>query len=214
VQIITLSALYGVDFDTVLFPFSVGEIVSSLERLGYDISPDMPFPRPIGRFTGAGEIARKGKVVILADANGLLMVAGVSLSTIITSLNELAKALNDDQRIDIISLAKFYRIEANYEFASNNNTLQKIANITKAPLLTEFGAILGQELSSTEVKFGAKDLKPNSENWLDISIRPNYERADRYVVSIVYRNVDKPKTQAFADHIEENIIKIVQLVDR
>ena len=214
-QITTLSALCGVEFNTVLFPFSIIEVVSSLERLGYDLSPDMPFPRPMGRFIGSGQIARKGKVAVYFDAVGQdLTVLGVSLSSLTASLNELAKALNEDHKIDITGLAKFYRIEANYEIASNNNTQKKIADVTKAPLLTEFGTILGQELAPTEVKFGAKDLEPNSENWLDISIRPNYERADRYIVSIVYRNIDKVKTQAFADHAEENIIKIIQLVDR
>jgi len=215
VQITTLSADYGVHFNTVLFPFSIIEVVSSLEKIGYDISPDIPFPRPIGRFIGSGEIARKGKVAIQVEGGEkLLAVAGVSLSSAIDSFNEFAKALNEDHKIDVIPLVRFYRIGANYEIASNSNTLKKIANIAKVPLLANFGTILGQEVVSTELKFGAKDLEPNSENWLDVSIRPNYERADRYIISIVYRNIDKAKTQAFTDHIEENIIKIVESVDR
>jgi hypothetical protein len=214
-QAVTLSAEYGVHFKKVLFPFSIIEIVSSLERLGYDISPEMPFPRPVGRFSGTGEIGRKGKLSIQVDGSAkILRSVGVSIPSALTSFNELVKALNEDYKVDIAPLVRFYQVMANYQVITTNNAIKKIADKSEAPVLKEFSKILGREIASTELKFGAKDLEPNSENWFDIHIIPNYERNDRYLFSLVYRNAEKEKTQVFIDHIEENIVKFAEFIDR
>ena len=214
-QAVTLSAEYGVHFKKVLFPFSIIEIVSSLERLGYDIAPEIPFPRPVGRFSGVGEIGRKGKLSIQVDGGAqVLRSVGVSISSALTGFNELAKALNEDYKVDIIPFVRFYQVMANYEVTTTNNALKRIADKSGAPVLKEFGKVLGYEISSTELKFGAKNFEPNSESWFDIHIMPNYERNDRYLFSLVYRNAEKEKTQVFIDHIEENIVKFAEFIDR
>ncbi len=211
----TLTVDYGVHFNTVLYPVSIIEIANSLEKKGYELNPSIPFPRPVGRFIGAGEIARKGRTVIHIDSGAqLLAVADVSLKSAIDSFEELVTMLHEDHGIDIESLVRFYRFTANYEIRTNNEAFQRIATNLKVPILKEIQGIIQEEISPIELKFAGARLQANSDNWFDMSIRPNYERNDRYVVSIVYRNNSKEKTKDFLETIEEKATRIAELVDR
>ena len=66
----------------------------------------------------------------------------------------------------------------------------------------------------TGLRFGGADMQVNSNDWFDITIRPNYERDDSYIVNVVFRNSDKTKTRKFIDTYEDKIQKIVELINR
>lgn len=211
----TLTVDYGVHFSTVLYPFSIIEIADSLEKRGYELSPSVPFPRPVGRFLGAGEIARKGRTVVQIDSGSqLLLVADISLKSTIDSFNEIVTMLSEDHGIEVGSLIKFYRFGATFEIQTEKEASLRIATNLKVPILKDLEEILKEKISPIEFKFGGSDLRANSENWFDISIRPNYERNDRYVVSIVYRNTEKDRTQAFLRTVEEKVAKIAEFIDK
>lgn len=63
------------------------------------------------------------------------------------------------------------------------------------------------------MKLRGEGSNANSENWFDFEIRPNYERNDRYIFSIVYRNRSKEATQESILNIEEQVRKIAELID-
>lgn len=122
----SLSADYGVHFSTVLYPLSLIEIVESLEKLGYEISPSIPSPRPIGRFVGTGEFGRKGKSSVHVDAGAqALMVSNVSLKSALDSFNEVVSALSEDHKIDVLSMVRFYRFTANYEIRTEKKRFSR-----------------------------------------------------------------------------------------
>jgi len=50
-----LAIRYGIRFKTYLFPLTLHELADSLEKKGYEISSNLPFPRPPGRMTGMGD---------------------------------------------------------------------------------------------------------------------------------------------------------------
>lgn len=65
-----------------------------------------------------------------------------------------------------------------------------------------------------ELRFGGAGLQANSDDWFDISIRPNYERDDSYAVNVVFRNANRDKARKFVETYEEKMEKIVKLIDR
>ena len=206
---------YGVHFNTILYPISIIEMTNSLEKIGYELSPSIPFPRPVGRLLGAGEIARKGKTVVHIDSGAqLLLVTDVSIKSALNSFDEIIATFSEDHRIDLGNLVRFYRFTATFEVWTKKKALETIAKNLKAPIQEEFEGILGEEIWPAEIKFAGAGLEANSENWFDIAIRPSYERNDLYVVSIIYRNTDKEKTLGFLRTLEEKVVKIAECIDR
>ena len=73
---------------------------------------------------------------------------------------------------------------------------------------------MGEKIWPFELRFGGANLRVNSENWFDITVRPNFERNDSYVISVVFRNTDRVKTQEFVESFEESMVKVIGLIDR
>ena len=205
---------YGVHFDTILYPFTIPELANTLERIGYELSPLLPFPRLPGRPSGAGEIARKGKTAVHIDAGAqVLIVVDVSIESVLKSFDEIANAFLEDNRVDIDNIVRFYRFNSTYEVRTEKDPLQSIASNLEVPALEKFSEIFDEEVWPLELRFTGARLKANSENWYDISIRPDYEKNDKYVFSVVYRNKDKEKTQNFINRFEERLLKIAELIE-
>lgn len=206
---------YGIHLNTVLFPISLVELADSLEKKGYELSPALPFPRPPGRVTGAGEIARKGKIIIQVDASAqVLSIVGISIQSALDCFGEIASMLTEDHGINIDNLARFYGFTATHEIPTDKHAYETIARNLKVPILDDFSKILKEEMWPFGLNFAGAGLRANSENWLDISIRPSYERDGSYVIVVVYRNSDKAKTEEFMGTYEDKITKIIELIDR
>jgi len=206
---------YGIHFSTVLFPIGLIEFADSLEKKGYELPAVLPFPRPPGRVTGAGEIARKGKTVIQVDGSGQnLSTVGISIQSALDCYGEIDRMLTEDYGINIDNLARYYYFNATHEIPTSKHAYETTAKNLKVPILEDFKKILKEEVWPFELRFAGAGLRANSENWLDISIRPSYERDDMYVIIVVYRNSDKAKTEEFVGTYEEKITQIVKLIDR
>jgi hypothetical protein len=186
-----------------------------LEKKGYEMSPALPFPRLPGRLTAIGEIARKGKTVVQVDTSAqMLNITDISVKSAVDCFDEIANILAEDHGFNLDELVKFYCFNATYEIPTEKQAYETIAKNLKIPILENLKENWAVELWPLELKFANANLKANSENWLDISVRPSYERNDSYVISTVYRNTDKAKTLKFVETFEENVIKMIELIDR
>jgi len=151
--------------------------------------------------------------VHIDTAAQLLLIVDVSIKSIVDSFNEIAKAFLEDSRIEIGKITKFYRFTATYEVLTEKDPSQMIAAKVEVPTLEKFSEIFGEKVLPLELRFTGDGLKANSENWYDISFRPNYETNDRYVFSVIYRNENKEITQNFMNSFEERILKIAEIIE-
>jgi len=209
-----LSITYGIHFKTILYPLTFLELADSLEKKGYELSPTLPFPRPPGRMTGAGEVARKGKTAVQVDSSAqVLTVVDISITSAQNCFNEIVKMLKDDYNVNIDNLAQFYSFSAAYKFYTKKHAFKTLVGALKVPIIEKLKTIMNEEICPFELRFGGANQVVNSENWFDISIRPNYERDDSYLVHVVFRNKDKTKTQKFIESFEERVTKIITLIE-
>jgi len=160
-------------------------------------------------------IARKGKTVVQIDANAqVLSIADISIKSALYSFDEITKMLNEDHGINVNDFARFYSFSATYEFPTKKQAYETIAKALKSPIFKDIEKIIGEEIWPFELRFGGAGLKVNSENWFDIAVRPNLERNDSYIISVVYRNSDRAKTRKFVESFEETVPNIIGLIDR
>ena len=213
-QVKPQSIILKVRFNTILFPVSFVEMANALEKKGYEISPDLPFPRPAGRLVGTGAIARKGKTVVGIDSSAqTIFIQDVSIKSAIESFDEVLTSLQEECGVDLNELATFYSLNATYIMPFiEEKAYISFAKHLQLPILEKVSSIFQEEVWPYELRFAGAGLKANSKNWFDVSIRPNYERDDSFVVNVVYRNAERDKTRAFINHFEERIGKIFQLL--
>lgn len=208
------SVAYGIRFKTILFPLTFLELANSLEKKGYELNPGLPFPRPLGRMTGAGEVARKGKAVVQIDSGAqILTIVDVSITSAQDCFNQIVQMLKEDYGVNIDDLARSYSFSASYKFHTKKPAYKSIAGALKIPIFDNLKTIMNEEIWPLELRFGGANQIVNSENWFDISIRPDYERNDSYVVQTVYRSSDKTKTQKFIESFEERMTEIITLIE-
>jgi len=210
-----VSIEYGINFKTVLFPLTLYQLADTLEEKGYEMSPDLPYPRPPGRMIGIGDLARKGKTIIRADASGQsLRVFDVSVKSALENFEEIVASLIENHNIDINSFARFYSFTATYTSPTKKQPYETIAKASRCSLFDEIEEVIDEKIWPFEIRFGGADLEVNSENWFDITVRPDFERNDSYVLNVIFRSSDKTKTQRFVDSFEEKMGKVISLVDR
>lgn len=206
---------YGIGFKTVLFPLTANELVDGLEKKGYEINPSLPFPRRPGRMTGIGEIARKGKTVVQLDASGkALTIVDVSIESVLGSFDEISKMLVEDHGVDVDDFARYYSFRATYKFSTTKQAYGTLAGALKSPIFDDLEKIMNEKIWPFELRFAGAGLRVNSENWFDITVRPDFEKNNSYVITVVYRNSERAKTQKFVESFEEKMTKIIGLIER
>lgn len=205
---------YGVRFNTYSFPLRISELANGLEKKGYEINPQIPFPRPPVSFGVSGTIARKGKTVVRVDmSEQALTVADVSLKSAMDTFDEIVNMLNEDYKINLDSLVGVYEFAVQCEIATEKPAYETIAKNVKLPILNQIEGILESKLWPIGFRFSGANMKFNSGNWFDFSIEPNFERNDSYFVSISYRNAKKEESRSFVESFEKRIDRIFALIN-
>jgi hypothetical protein len=208
------SIVFKIRLNTYLFPISFMEMTNALEKIGYEINPALPFPRPIGRLSGAGEIARKGKSVVSINADAqTLLVQDVSINSAIKCFDEVLTSLQEECGVDLNTMPRFYGFSATYIIPTKKKAYTTFAKSLRIPIQNDVEKIFNEKLWPYEIRFAGSNMKANSENWFDISVKPNYERDDSYVVTVVYRNILDDKTREFMNSFEERIKRMLQLIN-
>jgi hypothetical protein len=205
---------YGVCFKTYAFPLRISELANGLEKRGYEINPQIPFPRPPVAFGATGTLARKGKTVIRVDTSEqALTVADISVKSAMETFDEIGKMLEEDYRINLDSLVGVYEFVVQCEIATEKPAIETVAKNVKLPILNQIEGILGSKLWPIGLRFSGANMKFNSANWFDFSIEPSFERNDSYFVVITYRSAKKDESRSFVESFEEKIEKILELIN-
>ena len=199
--------------DCTLFPMTSIELTTSLEKLGFEINRMFPLPRPIGRFIGSGQIASKGNIAIAVDSGSkAITMFGISLKDTLEEYNSFIKTLQTDYSVDLDELAKYYQFISRYKCNTEKDAYAIISDSFIYPKLDELAEIIEIPIKTFSIQVGSADNVPNDRNWFDIKFTPDV-RNDGYAIDVVYRNEDNESYRTFISHIEEKIMKIIQLLE-
>jgi len=205
----------GITLNTVIFPLTWHEFLNTLEKKGYELASQLPFPYPTGRFSASGPIARKGKTSIFVNTGAnIIRIFDISIKSAGEEFDELLKLLVSDYGVDLNAFARFYSFTASYKFNTDKQASQTISDFCIFPSLGEISKIIGKDVIPFGFRLGAADVLPNDENWFDIRIEPDVLRNDCYTIEIVFRNSDKEIIEEFINTIESNLNKIIDLIER
>jgi len=206
---------FGICFNTYFFPLKTSELADGLEKRGYEISPRIPFPRPPVAVSGAGTIARKGKTVIHVDSRGqVLTVADVSIKSALDTYKEITAMLKEEYQIDLENLIGTYEFNVQCEAPTEKQAYETLAKNVEIPILNQIEQILKKKVCAIELRFGGANMIVNSPNWFDISIEPNFTRNDSYLINASYRTEKKEESIVFLESFEENLNRIMEVIDK
>jgi len=209
-----VSILYGLCLDTQLYPILSSELFDALQKLGYEISSNVPPYLPVGRISGKGDIAHKGKIVVRINSDSQqLLVVGPSIKDVKDHFNEILNMFLEDYNFDLAKRLNHYMYTGEYIYYTDKSAYQTLSGKFELSRSDRVSEIIGDEVSLYALNLAGSDLRVNSKNWYDIHIRPSYERDDAYIIKVVYRNESKDKTDEYLANIEDRIIELINYVE-
>lgn len=210
----SVSIAVSIILDRTLFPLTFIELTTSLEKLGFEINTELPFPRPVGRFVGSGQIARKGNISIGVDggANSIMMI-GISLETVLEEFDSFMKTLQADYSVDLDEFANYYQFASRYKYRTEKNPYAIISDSCTYPKLDELAKIIEIPIKNYAIRVGSADTVPYERNWFGMDFAADMLRNDCYVIDVLYRNENRESYRTFISHIEESIMKSIELLE-
>jgi len=214
----TLKAIlvvYGVRFDSVLYPIMHHEMNEGLQKIGFELNPGWPQRVPISaRISGQGEAARKGKTSISINADSqTLLVSDESIASVFSNIDDLHKMFIEEFGIDIFEMADHFSFTGDYMYYSDKPAFSTISKIIDSPFVKEISKIMDHEMEGFMINLAMKGLTVNSEDWYDIMIRPSYERDDSYIIRVVIRNPDREVLNELITEFEGKITDVVGYIE-
>ena len=209
------SVLYGLRFDSVLYPVHHHEMNEGLQKIGFELSSGWPQRVPIGaRISGQGEAARKGKTIIIVNADSqTLSVSDESISSVISNVDDLHKMFVEEYDIDIYEMAHHFTFTGDYIYYTDKPAFSTISKKIDSPYVEEISKIMDHEMEGFMINVAMKGLTVNSENWYDMMIRPSYERDDSYIIRVVIRNPDREVLNQLITEFEGKIKEVVSYIE-
>lgn len=213
-KLTTQEARYGICLDKVIFPLDFRDLQYALAKNGYELSPVKELPPPPTRIGFGGEIARIKEAKVLADSQtGEIVVADRLLGQAYQSFEDLAKIIASELGLDLHSKVKYYHVTVHYRVATGKTPLEEISKAENKEFMTKFSEIMKEDLTSFSIRLAPKGAIPNSENWVDIAIEPDVIDESRYHIGVVFRSSKRDKTEAFVKNLENNLLKLIELVE-
>jgi hypothetical protein len=198
----------------ILFPLTLSEILTTIEKLGFEVNPTIPYPYPEGRFIGVGELGKKGKSVFqLNGGDRSFSIIDDSIKSGLENLNEFIKSIKEISKLDVYEHVKFYQMAANYNHYTENNPYEKIGLYCKSKNIESLSKLFKEDIQCFSIRISPSKNIPNSVNWFDITLTPNIERNNGYRIEVIYRNENKKIFEQFRDSIESKLIDMVKSIE-
>jgi hypothetical protein len=205
---------YGVRLNYVIFPVDFIELRNVLAKNGYELSPVRNIPPPPIRISFVGDIARKGEIIVSIDTESCeIDVAGRSLQGVKDSFQEIAEIIRSELGISLYANVKFYSCVVHYKINTGKIPRNEIAKAENQDYIARLGRILGEDVSLFSIRLMPRGAIPNAENWFDIYIEPDILDETLYHVGVTFRNADREKTERFVSNLENNILRLIEVIE-
>jgi len=213
-KMIPQEARYGVQLDYVIFPIDFRDIRRVLAKNGYELSPVERLPPPPARISFSGEVARKAEMGVVVDSgSGEIGVVGMSLQQVKDLFEELARVINSELNISLYENVGYYWCHVHYKVDTGRTPLNEIAKVENKDYIARFSQILREDLTSFSVRLAPKNAIINQQSWFDIAIEPDILNEKLYHVGVVFRNPNRNKTETFVRNLENNLLKLIEVVE-
>lgn len=211
----TTRVVYTVNFDSVLYPIMHHELNEGLQKIGFELSQGWPQRSSIiSRISGQGEVARKGKTIIIINAESQqLSVSDDSLESVISNIDDIHKMFIDEFGIDIFEITHHISFSGDYIYYTDKPAYSTISKKLNSPIVEEISKIMGHEMEGFLLNIAIKGLTVNSGDWYDIMIRPSYERDDSYVIRVVIRNPERKVLNSMIAELESKITGVIEYLE-
>jgi len=207
-------ARYIVVMDYMILPLDFRDLRYALAKNGYELASGKNIAPPPTRIMFSGEIARMKETTVVADSESSeIGTVSRSLQEAYASFNDLARVISSELDVDLNEKVKRYFVSAHYRVATGKLPLREIPRAENKEAVAKFSEIMGQNLSSFSIRLTPKDASLNQENWLEIAIEPDLLDESKYHIGIIYRNLEKERTDMFVRDLESNLLKIIKLIE-
>ncbi|MCD6492086.1 MAG: hypothetical protein J7K59_07365 [Candidatus Korarchaeota archaeon] len=199
---------------TLQFPLYYPLILDSLKKRNFEITAMPPPAQPFGvRIYLGGRIAHKGECsVILNPDKKIIACEGLSVSNTVKCFHELLEICRDDFNIGDQEF-DYYEILSRYIVKPEKNPLKMIGDKDWGDLYNRVSNILGVKLHPYVISFVVAGRSPRDKKWLDIRIYPDPALPDMLGVEVIYREENMAKVISFVEKLEENILKIINVLE-
>ena len=214
-KVIIEEARYGVRLNHVLFPLDFRDLRHALAKNGYELSqPPRGLPGPPTRVRYGGDVARKGEISVIVESDsGEIGLVGRSLKEVKEAFEELSQITDSELGISLHENVRFHWCIVHFKVDTGKIPSKEIAKAENKDYIRKFGQVLGEDLSLFSVRVYPKDAIPNAENWFDIAIEPDILNDKLYHVGVVFRSPDKRKSETFVRNLENNILKLIKVIE-
>lgn len=210
-----IQVVYVVNFNTQIFPILHHEMTEGLQKIGFELSPGWPQRVPLNsRISGHGELARKGKTIIIINSDSQqLHVSDESVDSVLSNIDDLHDMFIEEYGIDIFEISKYFSFTGDYIYYTDKPAFPTISKKIDTPIVEKISKIMGHEMKGFQLNLAFKDLKVNSEEWYDFIIRPSYERDDSYIIRVVIRNPDREVINKLISEFEDKITDVIDYIE-
>jgi len=213
-KMMTQEARYGVQLSRLIFPLDFRDFRLALAKNGYELSPVRELPPPPARISFSGVIARKSETTIVADSEaGEIVVVGRSLQQAVASFGDLANVVATELGVDLHARVRLYSLIVHYRLETGKMPLKEIPKADNKEYVSKFSSVMKEDLSSFSIRLSPRGEAPNQEDWFDIAIEPDVIDENRYHIGVVFRNSRKEKTETFIKDLENNLLKLIAIIE-
>lgn len=210
------SVRISVSLTPVIFPFDFTDLAQALKNRQYDVTVGLP-PAGVGhRVGGAGTIATKGEVSIVADSDRRFIgVDGRSPKDVLSSFEELTQVLKDELWVDVHAEAAYYEGIVRLSVLARGNPMVTVRKLFQNLETVQFlESVIGEPTSLFTIRLIPKGKLPGDREWFDIRIEPDLSRPkSAYTVETVYRKANYDRVKGFVDTIDQKIDAILDKLE-
>ena len=213
-RLITQEARYSLSVNDMILPLDFRDIRFALAKNGYELLPVRNMPPPPTQISYSGEIARFKETVVFANSEaGEIGVISRSVGDAFSSFGDLLKVLASEIGVNLGEKVKYYEAVLHCRAETGKKPTEEIAKAENKEFVSKFSEVLGENLSYLSVRLGKKDSSAKQRDWLDIAIDPDPIYDGMYHIGVIFRNPDQEKTETFVKKLENNLLKLIQLIE-
>jgi hypothetical protein len=211
------SVRMAVTLTSVIFPLDFVDLTQALKKNQYDVGIDLPMAGIGHRVGGAGVIAKKGGISVVADSERRFIgIDGRSPKDVSSSFEELTQILKKELWVDVYAQSAFYEINMRLNVLAHTNPTKAITKFFEnLEGIQALESIIGEKTSLFTIRLVPKDKLPSGNEWFDIRLEPDVSRPERAMaVEIVYRKTSYKDVRNFIDTADQKIEAILDRLEQ
>lgn len=204
-------------FNTLYYPFTYPEILTSLSERSYRINAMPPQPDPLlsgARIYANGFVASNslGCIIELNENRKIIACEGTSVDSVVRSANEIIELSKTVFGLDVPNDIDYSELTSSVVISGIGNPLEAIKKFS-GDGYNIFNDVLDTESTGYSIRIIPKNGVPTDKKWFDITITPRFSTSEReYYVETVFRN--ERDVDSVLDFTSKMDVKITAIINK